>query len=94
MARSVPSESRTNNLVTLSRSGCFRLNRHRPLNGLTIEETIEFEAIDALPPIDDKGKPAWTFEGEPITRREKRWLELYMKQEPSWPKGENSRLTH
>jgi hypothetical protein len=51
----------------------------RPVEGLTTEETIEFQAIDALPPIDDNGKPAWTFEGEPITGREKRWLELYAK---------------
>jgi hypothetical protein len=54
-------------------------NRVRPIGGLTIEETIQFEAIDALPPTDDNGKPAWTFEGGPITWREKRWLELYTK---------------
>jgi hypothetical protein len=47
--------------------------------GLTIEETIEFEALDALPPFDDCGNIAWVFEGEPTTRREKRWLELYFK---------------
>jgi hypothetical protein len=47
--------------------------------GLTIEETIEFEALDALPPFDDIGNIAWVFEGEPTTRREKRWLELYLK---------------
>ena len=47
--------------------------------GLTIEETIEFEALDALPPFDDSGNIAWVFEGEPTTRREKRWLELYLK---------------
>jgi hypothetical protein len=47
--------------------------------GLTIEETIEFEALDALPPFDDSGNMAWVFEGEPTTRREKRWLELYLK---------------
>jgi hypothetical protein len=50
------------------------------LNGLTVEETIEFEAIDMLDPFDDSGNIAWTFEGEPTTLREKRWLELYMKQ--------------
>ena len=33
--------------------------------GLTIEETIEFEALDALPPFDDSGNIAWVFEGEP-----------------------------
>ncbi len=51
-----------------------------PLDGLSIEETAEFEWLDALPPIDDNGKLAWVFEGEPITFREKRWLELYTKQ--------------
>jgi hypothetical protein len=45
--------------------------------GLTTEETIEFEALDALPPFDDSGNIAWVFEGEPTTRREKRWLQLY-----------------
>jgi len=47
--------------------------------GLTIEEAIEFEVLDALPPFDDSGNIAWTFEGGPITPREKRWLELYAK---------------
>ena len=79
MAGSVPSESRTNNIVTLSRTGCFGRNSNRPLGGLSIEETIEFETLDALPPFDDGGNLAWTFEGEPTTSREKRWLELYTK---------------
>ena len=52
----------------------------RTLSGLSIEETVEFEMLDALPAIDDDGNPAWIFEGEPTTRREKRWLELYVKQ--------------
>ena len=47
--------------------------------GLTIEEAIEFEVLDALPPFGDSGNIAWTFEGGPITPREKRWLELYAK---------------
>jgi hypothetical protein len=34
---------------------------------LTTEETIECEALDALPPFDDSGNLAWTFEGEPTT---------------------------
>lgn len=51
-----------------------------PLDGLSIEETAEFELLDALLPIDDNGEPTWVFEGEPISRREKRWLELYTKQ--------------
>jgi hypothetical protein len=51
-----------------------------PLVGLSIEETAEFEWLDALPPIDGNGKPGWVFEGEPTIHREKRWLELYTKQ--------------
>jgi hypothetical protein len=58
-----------------------RLSSHigLPIDGLTIEETIEFEAIDALPPFDNNGNIAWTFGGAPTTGREKRWLELYNK---------------
>jgi hypothetical protein len=44
--------------------------------GLTVDEAVEFEVLDALPPFDDSGNIAWTLEG-PITPREKRWLELY-----------------
>ena len=47
--------------------------------GLTTVESIEFEVLDALPPFDDNGDIAWVFEGEPITHREKRWLELFVK---------------
>jgi hypothetical protein len=88
MAGSVLSESKTNNLASFSRSGCFGLNSNRPLDGLTIKETIEFKAIEALPPFDENGNIAWTFEGGPTTSREKRWLELYMKQERTGRKGE------
>jgi hypothetical protein len=49
MAGSVLSEPKTNNLVALSRWSCFGLHSNRPLDGLTIEETIEFKAIEALP---------------------------------------------
>jgi hypothetical protein len=52
---------------------------HEPCATLTIEEAREFEMLDALPPFDDCGNVAWNFEGEPTTRREKRWLELYTK---------------
>jgi hypothetical protein len=44
-----------------------------------MEEAIEFDALDALPPFDDSGNIAWSFEGGPTTPREKRWLELYLK---------------
>ena len=87
MAGSVLRESETSNLVAFSRSGGFGLNSNPPLGGLTIEETIEFKAIEALPPLDENGNIAWTFEGEPTTSREKRWLELYVKQEEAGQKG-------
>ena len=58
-----------------------------PLDGLSIKETIEFELLDSLPALDDNGTPAWIFEGAPITDREKRWLELYKKQETKGPIG-------
>jgi hypothetical protein len=89
MAGSVMSESKTNNLVASSRWG-FGLHLNRPLDGLTIEETIEFKAIEALPPFDESGNIAWTFEGEPTTSRERRWLELYMKQGRARQKGETA----
>jgi hypothetical protein len=47
--------------------------------GLAIEEAIEFAVLDASAPFDDSGNIAWSFEGGPITPREKRWLELYAK---------------
>jgi hypothetical protein len=94
MAGSVLSESKTNNLMVFSRSGCFGLNSNRSLNGLTIEETIEFKALEALPPFDENGNIAWTFEGEPTTSREKRWLELYVKQERTRQKGETPDQPH
>jgi hypothetical protein len=53
--------------------------RTRRLVGLSSEETIEFDALDALPPFDDNGNLGWLFEGNPATRREKRWLALYKK---------------
>lgn len=71
-------------VVPLSSRGDF--GRHsqkngRCLAGLSVEETIEFEALEALPPLDDNGNVGWTPEGEPTTPREKRWLELYRKHE-------------
>jgi len=60
-------------------SGRSNPNEGRTLAGLTVEEIIEFEALDMLDPFDKSGNIAWTFEGEPTTLLEKRWLELYMK---------------
>jgi hypothetical protein len=55
-----------------------RSNAHIPksLAGLTIEEAIEFEVLDALPPFDDYGEIGWIFQGNPTSHRERRWLEL------------------
>ena len=46
----------------------------RVLIGLTVEETFEFETLDA----------AWDENGVPKTTREKRWLELYSKHDQAW----------
>jgi hypothetical protein len=73
MRRSLRSEF-GNNVVTLC-----PIERAADGAGLTIDEAIEFEALDASPPFDDSGNTAWVFEGEPTTHREKRWLELYVK---------------
>ncbi|QQO11950.1 hypothetical protein JJB99_20840 [Bradyrhizobium diazoefficiens] len=43
----------------------------------TPEELAEFERLDATAPLDEEGHPAWSFEGQPLTGRERRWLELY-----------------
>jgi hypothetical protein len=75
MPRSWRSES-DNSVISLK---SWHSNEPRRLAGLTIEETIEFEALDALPPFDDNGEVAWTFEGQPTNDRERRWLELYTK---------------
>jgi hypothetical protein len=58
-----------------------------PIDGLSVEEAAEFEMLDALPPLDVDGDPAWTFEGKPTNDREKRWLELYRKQLGPNPTG-------
>jgi hypothetical protein len=58
-----------------------------PITGLSIEETLEFQMLDALPATDENGDPAWTFEGEPTNDREKRWLTLYLKQMDARPVG-------
>jgi hypothetical protein len=47
----------------------------------TASDLAEFELLDAAAPLDDEGRPAWSFEGEPLTERERRWLELYCKVE-------------
>ena len=59
-------------------------NKPRRLPGLMVEESIEFGALDALPPFDENSQVAWAFEGQPANDRERRWLELYAKIEPIW----------
>jgi len=54
------------------------------LIGLTVDETLEFERLDRLSPVDHLGNCTWDFEGDPKTPEEKRWLELYRKHEIGW----------
>jgi hypothetical protein len=59
---------------------CVDERERRVLIGLTIKETLEFQALDALPPLDSSGtRLAWSAQGAPLTPREKRWLQLYLK---------------
>jgi hypothetical protein len=63
--------------------------------GLTIDETAEFERLDRLSPVDHLGNCLWNFEGDPKTPDEKRWLELYRKNEggsSTWPAAEGGWL--
>jgi hypothetical protein len=85
--RHSPSGKSDSGLIVLSQKSGVGSHVRRPIDGLTIEETVEFEAIDALPPFDDNGNIAWTFGGEPTTGREKRWLELYNKHVRARPVG-------
>jgi hypothetical protein len=64
----------------------YQANAHQPhtLIGLTADETLEFERLDRLSPVDHLGNCVWNFEGEPKTFEEKRWLELYRKHENGW----------
>ena len=61
----------------------------RVLIGLSVEETLEFEKLEELPPLDDSGRVAWSDEGAQITIREKRWLELYVKHDAAWRAADN-----
>ncbi|MGY4505458.1 hypothetical protein ACVWYH_009415 [Bradyrhizobium sp. GM24.11] len=45
----------------------------------TPDELAEFERLDATAPLNEDGHPARSFEGQPLTPRERRWLELYRK---------------
>jgi hypothetical protein len=50
--------------------------------GLTFAETLEFERLDALEPLDAEGNPLpWESQSEAVRRSEDRWFELYRKHE-------------
>jgi hypothetical protein len=50
--------------------------------GLTYAETLEFERLDALEPLDGNGNPLpWDAQSEAVRRAEDRWFELYRKHE-------------
>jgi hypothetical protein len=50
--------------------------------GLTFAETLEFERLDALEPLDEAGNPLpWDAQSEAVRRSEDRWFELYRKHE-------------
>ena len=56
----------------------------RVLIGLSTEETLEFEKLDELSPLNDSGRIAWSDQGAPTTLHEKRWFELYIKHDAAW----------
>ena len=63
-------------------SNLYSLNSvgERALIGLTFQETIEFEELDAIPPVDEQGNLfPWPTEGRCLPPSEDRWLELYEK---------------
>ena len=50
--------------------------------GLTHAETLEFERLDALEPLDDQGNPIpGDAQSEVVRRSEDRWFELYRRHE-------------
>jgi hypothetical protein len=61
-----------------------------PLAGLTIEEVIEFEMLDALPPFDDSGEIGWILQGKPTSRRDSVGLSFTRKQERAGTEGETA----
>ncbi len=50
--------------------------------GLTSDETLEFERLDAREPLDHHGRPIpWYAQSAVIRRSEDRWFALYRKHE-------------
>ena len=63
---------------------CFTLDAfgNRVRVGLTYAETLEFERLDALEPLDESGNPLpWDAQSETVRQSEDRWFELYRKHE-------------
>ena len=54
------------------------------LIGLTADETLEFERLDRLSPVDHLGNCTWDFESNRKTPEQKRWLELCRKHGTGW----------
>jgi hypothetical protein len=79
MARWSPDNTLANVVTLFPRADFRSSDERRCFAGLTHEESAEFEALDAFPPLDEDGNVAWRFEAEPTNRREERWLELYKK---------------
>jgi hypothetical protein len=79
MARLFPDDTLSNVVTLFPRAVSRSRDDRRCVAGLSYEETMEFEALDAIPALDDDGNVASPFESEPVTCREKRWLELYKK---------------
>ena len=63
--------------------------------GLSAEETLEFERLDAREPLDHRGKPIpWYAQSDAIRRSEDRWFELYRKHEDARLKLERRIASH
>ena len=63
-----------------SRSYCRDIFGRRVLIGLTYAETLEFELLDAEPPIDEHGHILdWETDEKSFPSSQARWLELYKK---------------
>lgn len=55
---------------------------HRVRVGLTYAETLEFERLDVLEPLDPQGNPLpWEIQSDAERQTEDRWFALYRKHE-------------
>jgi hypothetical protein len=63
------------------------IDGQRVVVGLTIEETLEFEALDSLVAAGSGiGNSLREEDSAPAGKQERRWLELYAKHEQAWRK--------